>query len=175
MSSWNRLILVSDDPRLALALEQWVRLDWGKRQKIQISVYSWEQWQYTLRNDVLRTDLMIRPSQGSSGDEDLPIGVGSEATLISFPSQRETTRLSRQDLLAVLRRSLDVMSFEEALKWLILQALEKTHGNMKLAAQLLGIGRATLYRRMKKFGFDIEMIRDNLKTRKRKSSRKKAA
>lgn len=83
--------------------------------------------------------------------------------------------MSRQDLLAVLRRSLDVMSFEEALKWLILQALEKTHGNMKLAAQLLGIGRATLYRRMKKFGFDIEMIRDNLKTRKRKSSRKKAA
>ncbi|GIO01723.1 helix-turn-helix domain-containing protein [Brevibacillus laterosporus] len=38
----------------------------------------------------------------------------------------------------------------------ILQALERTYGNKKAAAQLLGMSRGTLYNKMKRYGLSEE-------------------
>ena len=50
----------------------------------------------------------------------------------------------------------DVLSLalEKMEKSQILRALEQADGNRKLAAELLGIGRTTLYSKMKLFGID---------------------
>lgn len=36
----------------------------------------------------------------------------------------------------------------------ILRALETTHGNRNRAAKLLGIGKTTIYRKIKEYGLD---------------------
>ena len=41
---------------------------------------------------------------------------------------------------------------KEVLGGAIADALKKTHGNRAQAARLLGIGRATLYRRLERYG-----------------------
>ncbi len=46
------------------------------------------------------------------------------------------------------------LALEKMEKSQILRALEQADGNRKLAAELLGIGRTTLYSKMKLFGID---------------------
>jgi DNA-binding NtrC family response regulator len=48
--------------------------------------------------------------------------------------------------------SLDVVPLTEIEKRAILQAIEITKGDRSLAADLLGIGRTTLYRKLKSYG-----------------------
>jgi predicted DNA-binding transcriptional regulator AlpA len=43
------------------------------------------------------------------------------------------------------------VNLEQLQKWAIKCALEKTNGNRELAAQLLGIGERTLYRKIKEY------------------------
>jgi two-component system response regulator HydG len=47
-----------------------------------------------------------------------------------------------------------VISLPDSEKQTIGAALAATHGERAKAARLLGIGRTTLYRKMKEYGFD---------------------
>lgn len=51
---------------------------------------------------------------------------------------------------------LDNLTLEQAEIYLIRRALERSGANMTEAARILGIGRSSLYRRLEKFGIDIE-------------------
>ncbi len=51
-------------------------------------------------------------------------------------------------------RSAPVISIPESEKQAIQRALEATHGERNRAAEILGIGRTTLYRKMKQYGLD---------------------
>ena len=53
-----------------------------------------------------------------------------------------------------LAKDIPPLALEKMEKLQILRALEQTGGNRKLAAELLGIGRTTLYSKMKLFGID---------------------
>jgi transcriptional regulator of acetoin/glycerol metabolism len=61
---------------------------------------------------------------------------------------------------AFLRHSMDRHTFalpgslnlREVEKQVVLAALERTQGNMKRAAEILGIDRSTLYERLKRYG-----------------------
>ena len=48
----------------------------------------------------------------------------------------------------------ELRGFEKAARAVIARALTRSAGNVSEAARILGIGRATLYRRMKRFGID---------------------
>ena len=41
----------------------------------------------------------------------------------------------------------------------IINALRQTRGNVKKAAELLGIGRKTIYRKIEKYGIDQDAMR----------------
>ena len=48
------------------------------------------------------------------------------------------------------------MTLEEAERQIITATVERTHGNIKEAAAILGIDRSTLYDRMKKYNLQRE-------------------
>jgi transcriptional regulator of acetoin/glycerol metabolism len=52
------------------------------------------------------------------------------------------------------RKSLDraLPTLEEVERLAVIQALEVTHGDCRHAAKVLGIGRATIYRKLRKYG-----------------------
>ena len=47
-----------------------------------------------------------------------------------------------------------MIGFERAERAAVIRALTRTQGNVSAAARNLGIGRATMYRRMKRLGLD---------------------
>lgn len=85
-------------------------------------------------------------------DDDLVIG-----------ATREARRVFGLDAIGVLtpRPATDILGrkegptgFEKAERAAVVRALARTDGNVSQAARQLGIGRATLYRRMKRLGLD---------------------
>lgn len=57
--------------------------------------------------------------------------------------------------------TLDTMSLEDAEQLLISKALARYKGNVKQAAQLLGVSRGTFYRRMEKYGLNATRKEDH--------------
>lgn len=54
-------------------------------------------------------------------------------------------------------------SIKEVERDMIIQALRQTEGNKNRAAKVLGIGRATIYRKMKLYSLDWNMIKRGIK------------
>jgi transcriptional regulator with GAF, ATPase, and Fis domain len=64
-----------------------------------------------------------------------------------------------------------VLSMEEVEKIAIIKAIEAYRGNLSLAAKSLGLGRATLYRKIKYYGIDIEDIKNKTKNKSNNQNR----
>jgi DNA-binding NtrC family response regulator len=65
---------------------------------------------------------------------------------------------SHEDMIAALNASGDVRPLADIEAEMIRLALERYHGRMSLVARRLGIGRSTLYRKLKELGLDTDVI-----------------
>ena len=63
-----------------------------------------------------------------------------------------------EDMIAAVNASGDVRPLADIEAEMIRLALEKYHGRMSLVARRLGIGRSTLYRKLKDLGLDADVI-----------------
>ncbi len=85
---------------------------------------------------------------------DLPPRVLGHTTLPEASPQPKKEQQSLQDpvsLSAVMSSSYPPMNLEELERWAIQMALKKTGGNLSAAVKRLGIGRTTLYRKIKQY------------------------
>jgi DNA-binding NtrC family response regulator len=65
---------------------------------------------------------------------------------------------AHEDMIAALNASGDVRPLADIEAEMIRLALERYHGRMSLVARRLGIGRSTLYRKLKELGLDTDVI-----------------
>ena len=82
---------------------------------------------------------------------ELPSAVANRAVEKQFPRQPQSPSLAAS---ALSYNGCPVLPLSEVEKREILQAIEYTKGDRTVAAALLGIGRTTLYRKLKEYGFD---------------------
>jgi DNA-binding NtrC family response regulator len=71
-----------------------------------------------------------------------------------LPAEVQFRKLSEQTERSALPRT-GVQSLDDVERNTILQALAECHGNKKKAAERLGIQRATLYNKMKRYAIEI--------------------
>jgi DNA-binding NtrC family response regulator len=71
-----------------------------------------------------------------------------------LPAEVQFRKLSEQAERGALPRT-SVQSLDDVERNTILQALAECHGNKKKAAERLGIQRATLYNKMKRYAIEI--------------------
>jgi DNA-binding NtrC family response regulator len=99
---------------------------------------------------ILLTDLPAEVSgQSQSGSGPMPMPIGEAGT-------EDVTSLARQ-LFQWARREPKMKIIPAVERELVIQALKETDGNQVHAAKLLGITRATLRKRVEKFGIQREL------------------
>jgi DNA-binding NtrC family response regulator len=84
----------------------------------------------------------------------------SEAPLPPFPMSPPTFDVKDPSILRFIDESGDVRKLEEIEAEAIRFALSHYHGQMSQMARKLGIGRSTLYRKMKDIGVETELLGD---------------
>lgn len=85
-------------------------------------------------------------------EHDLVIGATREARRIF--DMNATGALTARPATDILGREDGPTGFEKAERAAVIRALSRANGNVSQAARQLGVGRATLYRRMKRLGLD---------------------
>ncbi|MFY0680240.1 MAG: sigma-54-dependent Fis family transcriptional regulator [Thalassovita sp.] len=85
-------------------------------------------------------------------DNDLVVGATREARRVF--GMNSTNSLTPRPAADILGREDGPTGFEKAERAAVIRALARADGNVSQAARQLGIGRATLYRRMKRLGLD---------------------
>lgn len=105
-----------------------------------------------------------RMIQADAGDQEAAVLLAVDADDLVIGATRRARRvfgLAAEGALAprpaadLLGRDEGPTGFEKAERAAILRALARAGGNVSAAARALGVGRATLYRRMRRLGIDI--------------------
>lgn len=124
--------------------------------KLEYQNYSSQSWTENLESPFLRSRMMEKP-MNLPGQEETVMSINGQSVqasqagnVVKFP---RTGQVSGQ-----------MASMEQIEKAAFLQAIEGCRGNLSLAAKTLGVGRATLYRKLKYYGIDQK----DLKGRSRK-------
>ena len=84
-------------------------------------------------------------------DDDLVVGATREARRVFG---LDTVTITPRPAADILGRNDGPTGFEKAERAAVIRAIARADGNVSQAARQLGIGRATLYRRMKRLGLD---------------------
>jgi DNA-binding NtrC family response regulator len=104
------------------------------------------------RRTIKLSDLPARLSQPAAG----AIAAGAATAVIAAPSSRDASfpPPTQRPAPRASGPSTSPMTLEASERLQIVRALEASNGNRSLAAQRLGIGRTTLYRKLKEYGLE---------------------
>ncbi|MCS6838002.1 MAG: hypothetical protein NZ480_04060 [Bdellovibrionaceae bacterium] len=154
----NKLILISENLELMQKLRAWVDalvIEGG----VQLEIFNKKGWIENLENPFLRSKLMDRPMllPGLKTQTHNPMefeGTPESGNVINMQSSASPY--------------VQVVAMDEIEKAVILQAIDTFKGNMSLVAKALKVGRATLYRKLKKYGIGTEYLRQSKSQGRRK-------
>lgn len=114
---------------------------WGQENGVEVRVHSHSQWNNTFRDlttaSSLRTDGVVLTGGNST--------IGGK--VLSFPNPQPGKK---------------VASMNEIESQAIVNAIQEYKGNLTEAAKALGIGRATLYRKVKQYNIDPSQARNKV-------------
>ncbi|MFQ5632706.1 MAG: sigma 54-interacting transcriptional regulator [bacterium] len=93
---------------------------------------------------------ILNTHEGLIQPEHLPLAVTS--------IRNDTENKARNDIQTMLRFSKNIVPLEEIEKEALMHALKTTNYNMSTAANALGIGRTTIYRKVHKYGIPVPRL-----------------
>jgi len=129
-------IVVSDDSDVVSKARAW-----GVQNNVTMSTYSSQQWSEGLQNPAFRSQVMTEPVSANSGK------------LLSFPG-------SQLPGVTTNNNSRGISTMNQVESDAIVNAIAQYKGNLTEAAKALGIGRATIYRKIKQYNIDPTMARN---------------
>ena len=128
------VIVISEDPSVIQKGNQL-----GSNSDVSVKVYSHQQWNLHLEDKTFRSQLTTQTQTESQG-----------ATVLPFPGAHSGG--GTQDSKAV-------STINDLESMAIKNAIFEYKGNLTEAAKALGIGRATLYRKVKQYNIDPQLAR----------------
>jgi DNA-binding NtrC family response regulator len=138
----NLCIVVGDD----FTLQQNAKT-WGQDNGVTVVTYSVSQWESGLENSNFRSQIHLEPVTLNAGHSNETLNGGTGGKVLPFPNLQPQVDSKR------------VHTFEEMESEAIKQAIMEFRGNLTEAAKALGIGRATLYRKVKQYSIDPSVAR----------------
>ena len=134
------IYVVSDDP---MAVQR--ARNWANENGYSVQAFNSSQWNNGLENHQFRNQL-------KGGDINLTTGSQSvSGQVLQFPTAHQSQDAQK------------VMTMNEMESMAIENAIHEYNGNLTEAAKALGIGRATLYRKVKQYGIDPSSARNKRK------------
>ncbi len=106
--------------------------------------YSGTQWKEGMENPFFRSQLVNGIPSLSAGNQSLQQGTTQPNNVVNFPFQQANDKVQKME-------DLEAKAIEAA--------IYQYKGNLTEAARALGIGRATLYRKVKQFHIDPSQAR----------------
>ncbi len=132
--------IVSENPEMVDKVKQSC-----EGQDVNFFTYSGAQWKEGMDNPFFRSQLVNGVPSLSTGHQPLqPTQALQSSNVVNFPFQPQTEK---------------VQKMEEMEAKAIESAIHQYKGNLTEAAKALGIGRATLYRKVKQFHIDPSQAR----------------
>ncbi len=128
------VIVISEDPNVIQKGNQL-----ASNSDVSVKVYSHQQWNLHLEDKTFRSQLTTQVQTESQG-----------ATVLPFPGAH--TNGASHD-------SKSVSTINDLESMAIKNAIFEYKGNLTEAAKALGIGRATLYRKVKQYSIDPQLAR----------------
>lgn len=132
--------IVSENPEMVDKVKQSC-----EGQDVNFFTYSGAQWKEGMDNPFFRSQLVNGVPSLSTGVQPLqPTQTLQNSNVVNFPFQQQTEKVQKME-------DMEAKAIEAA--------IHQYKGNLTEAAKALGIGRATLYRKVKQFHIDPSQAR----------------
>jgi DNA-binding NtrC family response regulator len=132
--------IVSENPEMVDKVKQSC-----EGQDVNFFTYSGAQWKEGMDNPFFRSQLVNGVPSLSTGVQPLqPTQALQNSNVVNFPFQQQTEKVQKME-------DMEAKAIEAA--------INQYKGNLTEAAKALGIGRATLYRKVKQFHIDPSQAR----------------
>ncbi len=131
--------IVSENPEMVEKVKQSC-----DGQDVNFFTYSGAQWKEGMDNPFFRSQLVNGVPSLSTGHQPLQPTQTLQNNVVNFPFQQQTEKVQKME-------DMEAKAIEAA--------IHQYKGNLTEAAKALGIGRATLYRKVKQFHIDPSQAR----------------
>jgi len=131
-------IVVSDDTELTSKARSW-----GVQNNVTVTTYSSQTWSEGLNNPSFRSQIQT---------EAVTLHSGGTAKVLNFPTRDHGGGTSSTG-------SMNVQTMNQLESEAIINAIAQYKGNLTEAAKALGIGRATIYRKIKQYNINPDTAR----------------